>query len=255
MKQERYPILEFDSSRKAVIEPSEQIVPRDVPEHCVPCFFLDVIEKLCDSGGASEVACMKSEMGRHPLYEVAMDGRRLAVFQPGLTAPFAAAMLDEVIAYGCRKFIACGGAGVLDREIGVGHIVVPVSAVRDEGTSYHYAAPSREIEASPEGVAAIERILEKHGHEYVLGKTWTTDAFYRETPNKVALRRSEGCITVEMEAAAFFAVAQFRGVQFAQMLYGGDDVSGSEWDRRKWDGQGTVREKLFWLAARACLLL
>ena len=69
---------------------------------------------------------------------------------------------------------------------------------------------------------------------YVQGKTWTTDGFYRETPAKVPLRRAEGCLTVEMEAAAFFAVAQFRGVQFGQMLYGGDDVSGAEWDHRDW---------------------
>ena len=68
-------------------------------------------------------------------------------------------------------------------------------------------------------------------------------------------RKAEGCITVEMEAAAFFAVAQFRNVQFAQLLYGGDDVSSSVWDSRLWDSHASVREKLFWLAAEACLLL
>jgi uridine phosphorylase len=255
METRPYPILEFDPARKAVIEPSEQIRPRDVPEHCVPCFFHDVIADLIDSGRARETACMKSEMGRHPLYEIEVGGRRLAVYQPGISAAFAAAMLDEVIAYGCRKFIACGGAGVLDCEVAVGHIVVPVSAVRDEGASYHYVAPSREVEAGRDGVKAIERVLKEHDRDFILGKTWTTDAFYRETPDKVALRRSEGCVTVEMEAAAFFAVAQFRGVEFAQMLYGGDDVSGQEWDSRQWDGRASVRKDLFWLAAEACLLL
>ena len=87
-----------------------------------------------------------------------------------------------------------------------------------------------------------------------MGKTWTTDAFYRETPDKVALRRSEGCVAVEMEAAAFFAVARFRGVTFAQMLYGGDDVSGEEWDHREWNKRRSVREDLLWLAAEACLM-
>jgi hypothetical protein len=58
-----------------------------------------------------------------------------------------------------------------------------------------------------------------------------------------------------MEAAAFFAVAQFRGVLFAQMLYGGDDVSGNEWDSRHWQSRASIREKLFWLAAEACLVL
>ncbi len=89
----------------------------------------------------------------------------------------------------------------------------------------------------------------------MVGKTWTTDAFYRETPGKVALRKQEGCLTVEMEAAAFFAVADFRDVTFGQILYGGDDVSGETWDSRRWNERTSVREKLFWLAAEACLEL
>ena len=98
-------------------------------------------------------------------------------------------------------------------------------------------------------------VLLAHNVPYVLGKTWTTDAFFRETAGKVQMRRAEGCLTVEMEAAAFFAVAQFRGVTFAQLLYGGDDVSSEVWDHRDYASRLTVREKLFWLAAEACLLL
>jgi uridine phosphorylase len=179
----------------------------------------------------------------------------LAFVHPGVGAPLAAGLLEEIIPLGCRKFTACGGAGVLNREIAVGHIVVPSVAVRDEGTSYHYLPPAREVSASPEGVAAIEQTLKRHGIPYIVGKTWTTDAPYRETAAKVQLRKSEGCVTVEMEAAAFFAVAQFRHVKFAQMLYGGDDVSGGEWDSRDWNSRASVREKLFWLAAEACLAL
>ena len=61
---------------------------------------------------------------------------------------------------------------------------------------------------------------------FVTGKTWTTDGLYRETRGKVDRRVAEGCLTVEMEAAAFFAVAAFRGVSFGQLLYAGDDLSG-----------------------------
>lgn len=144
---------------------------------------------------------------------------------------------------------------MLNREIAVGHIIVPISAVRDEGASYHYLPPGREVAPGPEGVAAIEQVLAGRQVSYVKGKTWTTDAIYRETAAKVQRRRAEGCLTVEMEAAAFFAVAQFRGVTFAQLLYGGDDVSGAEWDSRGWESRATVREQLFWLSAEACLLL
>jgi uridine phosphorylase len=89
----------------------------------------------------------------------------------------------------------------------------------------------------------------------VVGKTWTTDAPYRETPNKIAARRAEGCLTVEMESASLMAVAEFRGVILGQALYGGDDLSGAEWDHRHWQSRGEIRENLFWLCADACLTL
>jgi len=88
-----------------------------------------------------------------------------------------------------------------------------------------------------------------------LAKNWTTDAIYRETPDRVARRRAEGCLTVEMEMAAFCAVAQFRGVLFGQILYGGDDLSGENWDHRGWQGLRSIRTKLFSLAAEACMRL
>lgn len=253
--QNTFPILEYDSTPTAIIEPQHLIEQIDIPEHCVLCFFQDVFEGLLKEGRLRLLAQQTSEIGVHPVYELDVGGRRLAAFHPGVGAPLAAALLDEVIALGCRKFIACGGAGVLNREIGVGRLIVPSSAVRDEGTSYHYLPPSREVSASPEGVAAIEQALKADGIDYIVGKTWTTDGFYRETPEKVKLRKTEGCITVEMEAAAFFAVAQFRGVTFGQILYGGDNLDSEKWDSRHWNNQTSVREKLFWLAAEACLLL
>jgi len=254
--QNTYPILEFDPSPEAIIEPSKLIRPLDVPDQCVICFFQEVIAKVVKEHDAQVIASHRWEDAHHPVYEINVSGKRLAFVHPGVGAPMAAGILEETVALGFRKFIACGGAGVLNKEIAVGHIVVPSAAVRDEGTSYHYLPPAREVSASPAGVAAIEQVLKQRGVPYLVGKTWTTDAPYRETSGKVALRKSEGCLTVEMEAAAFFAVAQFRGVTFAQMLYGGDDVSGSgEWDSRGWHSRAEVRENLFWLAADACLRL
>lgn len=254
MQEQPYPILEYDATREAIIEPGRVIAPIDIPERCVLCFFQEVIRKVCGES-AEVVHHLGSEIGPNPVYALNIEGERLAVVHPGLGAPFAAAFLEELIALGCRKFIACGGSGVLDREIAVGHMIVPTSAIRDEGTSYHYLPPGREVAASPDGVAAIEATLKAHDVHYRIGKTWTTDAFYRETPNKIARRKAEGCLTVEMEAAAFFAVAQFRGVPCAQLLYGGDDVSGEDWDLRQSHGRASVREKLFWLAVEAVLKL
>jgi uridine phosphorylase len=250
-----FPILEFDPTRPAQIEPGAIIQPIDTPEHCVVCFFQDVIDRLVLEHAARPLSHREWEGMSHPLYELEHLGQRLAVFHPGVGAPLAAGMLEEVIALGCKKFIACGGCGVIEAGIEVGKFLVPYSALRDEGTSYHYLKPSREVAAGPQALAAIEKTLQRNQQDYRLVKTWTTDAPYRETLEKVRLRRAEGCQTVEMEAAAFFAVAQFRGVPFGQILYAGDDVSGEQWASRSWHTRRDVRLGLFWLAAEACLEL
>lgn len=248
------PILDFDGEPEAILEPRKLIRPLGaMPTHGVICFFQDVITHFVTLGLAQEIFALKSEMGRHPIYVHEVQGHRVALFHPGVGAPLAAAILEEVVALGCRTLVACGGCGVLDRELALGHLVVPTSAVRDEGTSYHYLPPGREVAASPLAVAAIEQTLQRRNVEYILGKTWTTDAIYRETRARMALRRSEGCVTVEMEAAALFAVAQFRNVQLGQILYGGDNLDGDEWDGRDWQKNWGVREILVELAAEAAL--
>jgi uridine phosphorylase len=247
----RFPILEYDPDRSAVIEPHRVHKPREVPRHCVLCFFQDVIDEVCKS--ARVVYTSRGEEGGHPVYELDFGERRIAVVHPRVGAPMSAAVLESLIALGCRNFIACGGAGVLVPKVVLGHLVVPTSAVRDEGTSYHYLPAGREVKPTPRALAAIESTLKANGHDYLLGKTWTTDALYRETRAKVERRKREGCLTVEMEAAAFFAVAEFRGVEFGQILYAGDDLSG-EWDHRNWM-KHEIRERMFHLAAEACLRL
>jgi purine-nucleoside phosphorylase len=249
----QFPILEHDPQQKAIIEPSEHFKPLDVADHCVICFFKEVIEEVCRTAGARIVFEDPWEDGMQQVFELTQDNKKVAFCHPGIGAPRAAAVLEEAIAIGCRKFIVCGGAGVLDRKIDFGAIVIPTAAVRDEGTSYHYLPPGREVEADPDCVQAIEQTLKSHNISYIMSKTWTTDGIFRETPEKIKMRRSEGCLTVEMEAAAFFAVAQFRGVKLAQMLYGGDDVSGDTWDMRGELSRKPFREKLFWLAVEACL--
>jgi len=255
MQPKSLPLLEFDPSPQAQIEPGAIIDQIDAPQHCVVCFFQEVIDRLVQDQTAHILSNRQWEGMSHPLYELELQSQRLAIFHPGVGAPLAAGMLEEVIALGCRKFIACGGCGVIEPGIAVGQFLVPYSAVRDEGTSYHYIEPSREVAASPQALAAIQDALRKNAVDFRLVKTWTTDAPYRETQEKVRLRRAEGCQTVEMEAAAFFAVAQFRGVPFGQILYAGDDVSGDEWTSRDWHSRLDIRTGLFWLAAQACLAL
>ena len=151
---------------------------------------------------------------------------------------------------GCDKFIICGGAGCLQKDMTIGNLILPTTAVRDEGTSYHYLPPSREVACNPETIKTVKEVLDSMNISYVTGKTWTTDAFYRETLAMVKHRKEEGCITVEMETAAFFAVAEFHQLQLAQLLYAGDDVSGEKWDARAWNQQKNVRANLIELATK-----
>jgi len=250
-----YPILEFDENKEAVIEPSKVLKPIDIPERCVLACLYEVIDKLVENKKTKFLHNIESEIGLFPVYEIYAYDKPLAIMHPGVGAPFGAAVLEELIALGCKKFIACGGAGVLQKDIGTGMVVVVNSAIRDEGTSYHYLPPSREVKANPKVVEVIEKVLQKHKIKYLIGKTWTTDGYYRETKDKIALRKSEGCLTVEMEASALLAVSQFRNVEFGQILGAGDDVSGEEWDQRYCSERASHREKLFWLAVESCLLL
>ncbi len=250
------PILEFDDDRRVVVNPTLHIPPHPgIPECCVLCFPHDPIDRLREAGRLELLAEHSSVMGKHPLFAFEHQGRRVCIMQPGLGAAFAAGFMEEVIARGCRKFVACGSAGVLDAALARGHVVVVTSAVRDEGTSYHYLPPAREVAADPVVVNAIQTVLAAHKVPHLCGKTWTTDAFYRETPGRVRNRRAEGCVTVDMEASALLAVAQHHGIPLGILLSAADDVSGEDCDQRGWKGCHDVRDKLLMLAVECCLAL
>ncbi|HEY9075613.1 MAG TPA: nucleoside phosphorylase [Anaerolineaceae bacterium] len=250
-----YPILEYDSCSTAIVNPKLKQPDQPVPVFAVACFFNNLLHRLAAEGRLREVYVLGSEIGKHPVYELEEDGWKCLVFHPGVGAPLSAGLLDEMIALGMRGVIACGGCGVLQKDIAAGHVVVLSAAVRDEGTSYHYLPPAREVLASEQATAALEDACQEQQIPYLKGKTWTTDGLYRETAARRALRVQEGCLVVEMEAAAFFAVAQFRGVHFGQVVYGGDLVVPEGWDLREWHKRLDDRERLFWLAVRACAFL
>lgn len=249
------PILEFDPDRTGILMPNPQQVGVGVhvPNRAVLCFFQDVLDAMLEKGELTPLGHLRSEMGKHPLYAYTVNGSRIAVFHPGIGGPLAAAFLEELIACGITKFIACGGCGVLNRQIEAGHPMIITAAVRDEGTSYHYLPPAREVEPSGKAVRVLQTTLQEAGLEHRLVKSWTTDAIYRETPARRKQRVAEGCDVVEMEAATFFAVAQFREVTLGQLVYGGDLVVPDGWDGREWHKRGDDRRLMFDLAARAVL--
>lgn len=249
------PLLEDDLAETGLIAPKAFVPSGAMPSAVVLCFFAEVIEQLAQRDDTEVIGMLTAAHGRHRVLSVAHGSGRVAVFHPGVGAPIAAAFLEEVIAAGGRSFIAVGGAGALLPDLVLGHPIVVQSALRDEGTSFHYAAPSRTIDADPAGVAALRETLDADDIDYLTGRTWTTDAFYREPRSRIARRVEEGCLVVEMEASAFIAVARFRGVRLGQLLYAGDSVAGEHWDERGWSDAVDVRSRLFDLAASAALRL
>lgn len=223
-----------------------------LPDYCVITFFKSVIEKKREQGELIQVAHIVSEALDIPVFETRCNDKRICLVVGCLGAAGAAYELEQLIALGCKKFIVCGGAGVLQKDISVGHIILACAAIRDEGLSYHYIKPAREIKYGCETIKKIELQLIQENIPYIKGKTWTTDAIFRETEAKIDLRRLEGCLTVEMEASALLAVSQFRKVELGQLIYGGDDLSSVIWDGRQCVDRTQIREKMVNLSLRIC---
>lgn len=253
MQHHEVPLLEFDPSRDAVINPSIHPPRLDFPSHAVLCWFGDVVRAR--TAHVEPVHHVPFEHGDHPISVVDHCGVAVALVSPGVGAPAAVSTLEIVISLGATHLIGCGGAGIVRPGFDVGHVIIPTGAVRDEGTSYHYAPAGVEVMPHPRALTAIDDVLAEAGVPHDRGLVWTTDAFFRETPARVARRREQGCLAVEMEAAAMFACAAFRGATYGQLLYAGDDVSAAEWNHRDWNLHHGVRDRLLDLALDAVIRL
>ncbi|AGK98892.1 nucleoside phosphorylase [Clostridium pasteurianum] len=253
--EDKYPLHEFDSTVEAFIEPSSQqnvFLDEEIPSSCVFSFSSKLIDKLSTLDNVKKIGYIKTPIEETSIFKSEIYGKEFAFLQIPVGAAAAVIKLERIIALGVDKIIVFGSAGVLDHEIAAGNIVIPVTAVREEGTSYHYLPPSREVEMEQDVIDTIVRALEERKVRYIKTKTWTTDAIFRETVKKVERRKAEGCLTVEMECSALLAVAKFRGVKLGQLLYALDSLGGVSWDSReiwrKEEGDSVV-EKIFSIAA------
>ncbi len=256
------PLGEFDPERAAILEPHHLVGDLRVPETVVLCFFFDVVARRGSdpASGWSEIGSRDLENGPRVIWQVGQGepgtpDEAVAVLNPGTGGPTSVTMLEMVIAAGARTVVAVGGAGALMDELAMGQVVVPTEAVRDEGTSFHYLPAERSIALDQEVAVALGAFLAERDIPHRLDKVWTTDGLFRETPTRVARRREEGCVLVDMECSALAAVSAFRGVRFGQLLYAGDSLATEEWDHRGWQQAGSVREQLLDLAIDAARAL
>lgn len=242
--QSKYPILEFDDNKDAKINPTTFADRPFETDKMVITFFQEVIDRLAAEG---KIVFERTIPDENPIliYRFIDDDILLTLGQVG--CPACAGNLDLFHAMGISKVMFCGGGGVLDKNIEVGQIVVVDGAIRDEGFSYHYIAPAKYIYTDSETTEKITQYLDAHAISYMRGMAWTTDAIFRETRDKIAQRKDEGAIIVEMEQAGCIAVSQFRGFQYGALIYGGDDVSQDEWSNRGWRSRKGIRYDLVML--------
>lgn len=222
------------------------------PEICVSTFSENIIQKFSSLDHVQEIAKLYTANGALPVYKIRYKDRDIAFYLSRVGAPACVTGFEEIVAMGAKKFVLFGSCGVLDDARVKDHIIVPVSAVRDEGTSYHYAAPSPEIEADPHSIQVLEKVLSDCGYSYVKGKTWTSDAIYRETLPAIQERRQEGCLAVEMECASMLAAAKYRNIPFIQFLYGADDLSSETWEIRDLAQYGLNNAEKYMVLAFEC---
>jgi uridine phosphorylase len=149
---------------------------------------------------------------------------------PFIGAPYAAMLLEILIAWGARKIIFVGWCGAVSAKARIGDIIIPTSAVIDEGTSRHYNASKNDSSAaSASMVAMIGRLLTAKQIVFHAGAVWSTDGVYRETREKVETFQRAGVLAVEMEISALFSVARFRGVELGGILVVSDELSSFVW--------------------------
>ena len=235
-------LREFDRDNHAVIEPKMIFPPvADFPETVISVFSHELFHSLVEILGGKVISKTSDVDGIWPIYEVIYQNKRFAFCKARLGAPACVGFFEDVIAMGAKRIILLGNCGVLDRSIQDCMIIIPTAAIRDEGTSYHYCPPSDTIAVNKQYTKEFLSVLDTL--DYVMGTTWTTDAFYRETPGKVARRKEMGAICVEMECAAMQAMCDFRGVEFFQYFYAGDNLDSAQWEIRSLSGSERLDEK------------
>lgn len=239
-----YPILEFDDAKVAKINPISFVEQSFDTDKLIITFFPEVIDKLLSE---EKITPERKIGGENPFSIYRFSDNDILITLGQVGCPACAGNLDLFHAMGITKVMFCGGGGVLDKNMEVGQLLVVEGAIRDEGFSYHYIEPSRYIYTNSETTEKITRFLDENSVSYIRGLTWTTDAIFRETADRIIRRKAEGAKIVEMEQAGCIAVSQFRGFEYGALIYGGDDVSQDEWSNRSWRSREGIRYNLVML--------
>lgn len=150
---------------------------------------------------------------------------------PMIGAPYAAMILETLLAWGAKKVLFYGWCGAIAKDMEIGTILIPTGAFIDEGTSKHYNLSTGQdyVEPSPALTQTIREVLDQENICFKEGAVWTTDAIYRETPRKVRQYLAKNAVGVEMEVSALLSVGKYRKAEICAILVVSDDLSGDSW--------------------------
>ncbi|WP_281829053.1 MULTISPECIES: nucleoside phosphorylase [Lactobacillus] len=231
-------ILDFDANQHAVLEPDHDQLPYHFHSRLLYAFVpKENIDRFLDEVPHKVLGTFDTISFQPSIYEINLNGQLLTLCQAPLGAPAATQLLDWLISYGVKQALAFGNAGALV-DLPENTLLIPTRAIRDEGTSFHYAATGNIINLQLDFIKKIEKGVHKLNFKFDEITTWTTDGFFRETPKKVAQFKQLGAATVEMECSALAACAEFRKVDFAQLLFTADSLAKiDDYDERNWGDQ------------------
>lgn len=235
-----YPILEYDYSTDAVLNPDHENLGISLPPRVAFPIVGDCVDEYARQHSLPTLGVYETVTKDFPVYRVS---DQVCLCQAPMGAAVAVSFMDWLISYGVRSVVTAGACGALV-ELPENAFIVPRRALRDEGTSYHYMPPARWSYLDPIIQQCIMDVLSKEGIAYTEYDTWTTDAIFRETVDKVRRSRSEGCGVVDMECAALAACAEFRNVAFCQFMFTADTLADTDaFDARNW-GKASLRPAL-----------
>ena len=222
-------MIEYDPDRKTVFGPCDLKLDAK-PTKCLLIFDDEIWEDLVLPNKDLETFPVTNAFGRtFDTYRyIEVDGEKILLVYPTMGAAGCVCDTELLIASGINKIVAFGTCGRLSEDTAQNTIILPTSAYREEGTSYHYLPDDDEIGVDEDALAVAEKVFTDHNFVYGKGKIWTTDAVYRETEGKVKLMQERGCIGVEMELSALLALAKSRDIKFTEFLIGEDAVVESD---------------------------
>jgi uridine phosphorylase len=214
------------------------LAPLDVPPVCILDPDGDILRQLRNSGRAARFdgwPCYHTD-----LYTFRLGGQTVGILGCVVGAPFAVLIAEELFACGCRFLLSLTSAGQINAAGPTPYFVVIDRALRDEGTSYHYAAPDEFAAADTHLVASAANALSQAGIRILVGASWTTDAPFRETEDAIKAARARGVLAVEMEAAALYTFARARGKAVLCLAHVTNTMGQTERDFEKGESDGTI---------------